>query len=132
KRLASDLRGEGARTIGQRVGAQQRTAPPAGQRASHVSCADQSYLHEGLTLAPIRSSEPGGQIQDRQGRRKRGLLRRRATEDAARRRTWPSGQDCLKKPFSINLARSSAEISTLRGGGMKTLSAIRCMPPSSA
>src|SRR6202034_902159 len=42
------------------------------------------------------------------------------------------GYDWLKKPFSINLARSSAEISTLRGVSMKTLSAIRCMPPSSA
>ena len=38
----------------------------------------------------------------------------------------------LKKPFSMSSARSSAEISTLRGVSMKTLSAIRCMPPSRA
>ena len=38
----------------------------------------------------------------------------------------------LKKPFSMSCARSSAEISTLRGVSMNTLSAIRCMPPSSA
>ncbi len=38
----------------------------------------------------------------------------------------------MKKPFSISLARSSADISTLRGVSMNTLSAIRCMPPSSA
>ena len=44
----------------------------------------------------------------------------------------PPPQDWLKKPFSISRARSSAEISTLRGVSMKTLSAIRCMPPSSA
>ena len=40
--------------------------------------------------------------------------------------------DWLKKPFSMSLARSSAEISTLRGVSMNTLSAIRCMPPSRA
>ena len=40
--------------------------------------------------------------------------------------------DWLKKPFSISRARSSAETSTLRGVSRKTLSAIRCMPPSSA
>ena len=38
----------------------------------------------------------------------------------------------LKKPFSISRARSSAETSTLRGVSRKTLSAIRCIPPSSA
>ena len=41
-------------------------------------------------------------------------------------------QDWLKKPFSISRARSSAETSTLRGVSRNTLSAIRCMPPSSA
>ena len=41
-------------------------------------------------------------------------------------------QDWLKKPFSISLARSSAETSTLRGVSRNTLSAIRCMPPSRA
>jgi hypothetical protein len=40
--------------------------------------------------------------------------------------------DWLKKPFSISCARSSAEIETLAGVSMKTLSAMRCMPPSSA
>ena len=40
--------------------------------------------------------------------------------------------DWLKKPFSISRARSSAETSTLRGVSRNTLSAIRCMPPSSA
>jgi len=40
--------------------------------------------------------------------------------------------DWLKKPFSMSRARSSAEISTLRGVSMNTLSAIRCMPPSRA
>ena len=40
--------------------------------------------------------------------------------------------DWLKKPFSIRRARSSAETSTLRGVSRKTLSAIRCIPPSSA
>ena len=38
----------------------------------------------------------------------------------------------LKKPFSSRRARSSAETSTLRGVSRNTLSAIRCMPPSSA
>ena len=47
-------------------------------------------------------------------------------QDVARAYDW------LKKPFSINRARSSAETSTLRGVRRKTLSAIRCMPPSSA
>ena len=41
-------------------------------------------------------------------------------------------QDWLKKPFSMSSARSSALICTLRGVSMKTLWAIRCMPPSSA
>jgi len=40
--------------------------------------------------------------------------------------------DWLKKPFSISRARSSAETSTLRGVRRKTLSAMRCIPPSSA
>jgi hypothetical protein len=40
--------------------------------------------------------------------------------------------DWLKKPFSMSRARSSAETSTLRGVSRNTLSAIRCMPPSSA
>ncbi len=40
--------------------------------------------------------------------------------------------DWLKKPFSTNRARSSAETSTLRGVSRKVLSAIRCIPPSSA
>ena len=40
--------------------------------------------------------------------------------------------DWLKKPFSIRLARSSADTSTLRGVSRKTLSAIRCIPPSRA
>ena len=52
--------------------------------------------------------------------------RLRGGETAARAQDW------LKKPFSISCARSSAEISTLRGVSMKTLSAMRCMPPSSA
>ena len=43
-----------------------------------------------------------------------------------------TAQDWLKKPFSISRARSSAETSTLRGVSRNTLSAIRCMPPSSA
>ena len=38
----------------------------------------------------------------------------------------------LKKPFSISRARSSEESSTLRGVSRKTLSAMRCMPPSRA
>ena len=41
-------------------------------------------------------------------------------------------QDWLKKPFSIRRARSSAETSTFRGVSRNTLSAMRCMPPSSA
>ena len=41
-------------------------------------------------------------------------------------------QDWLKKPFSMSSAFSSAEICTLRGVSMKTLWAMRCMPPSSA
>ena len=52
---------------------------------------------------------------------------------ASRRPPDPTSYyDWLKKPFSMSSARSSAEISTLRGVSMKTLSAIRCMPPSSA
>ncbi len=43
-----------------------------------------------------------------------------------------AAQDWLKKPFSISRARSSADTSTLRGVSRNTLSAIRCMPPSSA
>ena len=55
------------------------------------------------------------------------------TSDRGRREAQAIGaQDWLKKPFSISRARSSAEISTLRGVSMNTLSAIRCMPPSSA
>ena len=48
--------------------------------------------------------------------------------------TLPAEQayDWLKKPFSISRARSSAETSTLRGVRRKTLSAMRCMPPSRA
>ena len=41
-------------------------------------------------------------------------------------------QDWLKKPFSTRRAFSSAETSTLAGVSMKVLSAIFCMPPSSA
>ena len=48
------------------------------------------------------------------------------------RRAAVESSDWLKKPFSISAARSSAETSTLRGVSRKTLSAIRCMPPSSA
>ena len=44
----------------------------------------------------------------------------------------PAAQYWLKKPFSSRRARSSAEISTLRGVSMKTLSATRCIPPSRA
>ena len=51
---------------------------------------------------------------------------------AATLRRRPACQLWLKKPFSMSCARSSAEISTLRGVSMNTLSAIRCMPPSSA
>ena len=47
------------------------------------------------------------------------------------RRTGPR-QDWLKKPFSMSRARSSADTSTLRGVRRNTLSAILCMPPSSA
>src|SRR5919198_49880 len=43
-----------------------------------------------------------------------------------------SRYDWLKKPFSISRARSSADTSTLRGVRRNTLSAIRCIPPSSA
>src|SRR5207302_4572928 len=50
----------------------------------------------------------------------------------SRRRLFARRQDWLKKPFSMSRARSSADISTLRGVSMNTLSAIRCMPPSSA
>ena len=44
----------------------------------------------------------------------------------------PAAQHWLKKPFSISRARSSEESSTLRGVSRKTLSAMRCMPPSRA
>ena len=50
----------------------------------------------------------------------------------AKRLLTTGGQDWLKKPFSIKRARSSAETSTLRGVSRNTLSAIRCIPPSSA
>ena len=49
-----------------------------------------------------------------------------------RRSLRAAAQDWLKKPFSISRARSSAETSTLRGVSRNTLSAIRCIPPSSA
>ena len=65
--------------------------------------------------------------------RTQGAWRAAHASDRGRRQAPAMArQDWLKKPFSINLARSSAEISTLRGVSMKTLSAILCMPPSSA
>ena len=102
ERLAAHLRGQAARALGERVGAQQRPAPPARQRASHVAAADQTDLHE---ISNMIATPRGPDM---------------------------APQDWLKKPFSMSRARSSAEISTLRGVSMKTLSAIRCMPPSSA
>ena len=72
------------------------------------------------------------------GRADFGCLSGSAAVDSARTasapgRQAPSGrQDWLKKPFSMSSAFSSAEICTLRGVSMKTLWAMRCMPPSSA
>ena len=46
---------------------------------------------------------------------------------------WAAPQAWLKKPpRSRSRARSSAETSTFRGVSRKTLSATRCIPPSSA
>ena len=82
--------------------------------------------------APRRRRRPGA------GHRRATCARRRAASAARATGRGGIGGDApapsywLKKPFSISCARSSAEISTLRGVSMKTLSAIRCMPPSSA
>jgi hypothetical protein len=67
----------------------------------------------------------------RSRRRCPGRWRMRAWA-ASPRVCQPRPQLWLKKPFSMIRARSSAETSTLRGVSRNTLSAIRCMPPSSA
>ena len=51
ERFATDLGGQRLRSVGERVRAQERTAPSASKRASHVAAADEAYLHEGSRLA---------------------------------------------------------------------------------
>ena len=106
--LAAELGDErlGARPVG--VVHEHGIAPAARERSCHVSCADEaeSASDEVWTSA-------GG--------------RGRAGSSAP-----SAAQDWLKKPFSISSAFSSAEICTLRGVSMKTLCAMRCIPPSSA
>src|SRR6185437_8439942 len=57
---------------------------------------------------------------------------RSAHQEAVRRTPRKSYAWLKKPPRSIIRARSSAETSTFRGVRRNTLSAIRCMPPSSA
>ena len=50
QRLPTDLGGERPRALGDRVRAQQRTPPPARQRARHVACSDETDHHEAPRL----------------------------------------------------------------------------------
>src|SRR3954470_19802252 len=59
-------------------------------------------------------------------------VRKQAHLWAVRRAVGFSYAWLKKPPRSINRARSSAETSTFRGVSRNTLSAIRCIPPSSA
>src|SRR5215212_7831873 len=59
-------------------------------------------------------------------------VRHRAHQTGVRRGRRGSYAWLKKPPRSMRRARSSALTSTLRGVSRKTLSAIRCMPPSSA
>ena len=73
-------------------------------------------------------------LADPAGERRRHVPRSDKSELHGPAAYWgePARQDWLKKPFSISRARSSADTSTLRGVSRNTLSAIRCIPPSSA
>ncbi len=51
QRLAAHLGSQAASALGDGVGAEHRTTPPARQRAGHVPAADQAYLHEVSKLA---------------------------------------------------------------------------------
>ncbi len=46
ERLSPDLGGQRLGAVGERVGAQQRTPPPASERAGHVPATDQADLHD--------------------------------------------------------------------------------------
>ena len=137
ERLSADLCREAPCPLGDGIGAHHGTAPPAGQRAGHVPATDETYLHEWLRLS-VRGSGTGRltrQIesgQDAVNVAYRTKIDRHANPRGHRQMPEIARQDWLKKPFSISRARSSAEISTLRGVSMNTLSAMRCMPPSSA
>ncbi len=50
ERLPPGLLGQRDRAGGDRIEAQHRPPPPAGERARHVACSDQSYLHRAPTL----------------------------------------------------------------------------------
>ena len=54
QRLPSDLRGKRGGTLGQRVRAEHGAPPPARERAGHVACADETYLH-GFLVTSISS-----------------------------------------------------------------------------
>ena len=102
KCLAPQFAGQLLGASGPAIGDQHGVAPAACERTRHVASADQTDKH-------LLKSIAGGNAP-----------------------TNPTLQLWLKKPFSSNSARCSADTSTLRGVSRNTLSAIRCMPPSSA
>ena len=85
--------------------------------------------------ASLTSTRPGPASASRPAARERAghVARTDQPDDQGRLLGRGAGtQLWLKKPFSSSRARSSADTSTLRGVSRNTLSAIRCMPPSSA
>ena len=88
QRLAAELCGERLGARGDGIGAQHGPPPSPRQRARHVACSDETYLHSWLSVSRARAGALlSAESQASQGRSERGVrMSTRASEDAARRR----------------------------------------------
>ena len=111
------------------------TASPPTSAASSCARPEPESVHSTGSPQPRASARAMFPIPRSRSRNSRSATGTRGSRGSRRDQVAPvsdPGQLWLKKPFSISRARSSVESSTLRGVSRKTLSAIRCMPPSSA